>query len=206
MLMPCSAKIGELAIAWPRRPAPMRAMLCCPCVRRIFRISPSSESIVVADAALAELPEGGEVAPDLRRVDVRVLGDLLRGDPRLPHLPGLRQHLEVAGEAHRDHEPSDDPPSLLPPLWLCDTAGLCRRHHPLGVCLCNRLPERLGLDEVGEPAPPVDLDDRDPFAVLEPRARGRRRCRPPAARTRAPPAARAPARAPVRTGGSPCAW
>ena len=46
MLMPCSAKIGELAIAWPRRPAPTRAMLCCPCVRRILRISPSSESML----------------------------------------------------------------------------------------------------------------------------------------------------------------
>ena len=46
MLMPCSPKIGELAIAWPRRPAPTSAMLCCPCVRRILRISASSESIV----------------------------------------------------------------------------------------------------------------------------------------------------------------
>ena len=46
MLMPCSAKIGELAIAWPSRPAPMSAMLCCPCVRRILRISPSSESML----------------------------------------------------------------------------------------------------------------------------------------------------------------
>jgi hypothetical protein len=45
MLMPCSAKIAELAIACPRRPAPTSAMLCCPWVRRIFRISLSSESI-----------------------------------------------------------------------------------------------------------------------------------------------------------------
>ena len=42
--IPCSAKIGELAIACPRCPAPTSAMLCCPCVRRILRISPSSES------------------------------------------------------------------------------------------------------------------------------------------------------------------
>src|SRR5215208_5678745 len=54
---------------------------------------------VVADPALAELAETGEVAPDLRRVDVRVVGDLLRGDPLLPHLLRLRQHLEVAAEA-----------------------------------------------------------------------------------------------------------
>ena len=46
MLIPCSAKIGELAIAWPSRPAPISAMLCCPCVRRILRISPSSESML----------------------------------------------------------------------------------------------------------------------------------------------------------------
>ncbi len=46
MWIPCSAKIGELAIAWPSRPAPTSAMLCWPCVRRIFRISPSSESML----------------------------------------------------------------------------------------------------------------------------------------------------------------
>src|SRR5436305_1655827 len=57
---------------------------------------------VVADAALAELAEGREVAPDLRRVDVRVVGDLLGRDPLLAHLLRLRQHLEVAREACRD--------------------------------------------------------------------------------------------------------
>ena len=41
---------------------------------------------VVADAALAELAESGEVAADLRRVDVRVLRELLRGDRLLAHL------------------------------------------------------------------------------------------------------------------------
>ena len=58
----------------------------------------------VADAALAELAEPGEVAADLGRVDVRVLGELLRGD-RLPaHLARLDQHLQVAREARRDPE------------------------------------------------------------------------------------------------------
>ena len=57
---------------------------------------------VVADPALAELAEGGQVAADLRRVDVRVVGDLLRGDALLAHLLRLRQHLEVPGEARRD--------------------------------------------------------------------------------------------------------
>ena len=46
MLIPCSAKIGELAIAAPSRPAPTSAMLCWPCVRRILRISESSESML----------------------------------------------------------------------------------------------------------------------------------------------------------------
>ena len=102
MLIPCSAKIGELAIAWPRRPAPTSAMLCCPCVRRILRISDEQRVDRVADAALAELAEVREVAPDLRRVDVRVVGDLLRGDALLAHLLRLRQHLQVAREAGGD--------------------------------------------------------------------------------------------------------
>ncbi len=41
---PWSAKIAEEAIAWPRWPAPKRAMLCWPAVRRILRISETSES------------------------------------------------------------------------------------------------------------------------------------------------------------------
>jgi hypothetical protein len=57
---------------------------------------------VVADASLAELPERREVAADLGRVDVRVVGDLLGGDPLLAHLLRLRQHLQVAREASRD--------------------------------------------------------------------------------------------------------
>ena len=95
--------MSELAIAWPRLPAPKRAMLCWPEVRRILRISLTSES-TVADAALAELAEAGEVAADLGRVDVRVLGQLLRGDRLLAHLARLGQHLEVAREARRDAE------------------------------------------------------------------------------------------------------
>src|SRR6185503_18625821 len=54
--------------------------------------------------ALAELAEAGEVAPDLRRVDVGVLRQLLRGDRLLAHLARLREHLEVAREARRDAE------------------------------------------------------------------------------------------------------
>src|SRR5207253_5058374 len=56
----------------------------------------------VADSALAELAEVREVTANLGRVDVRVLGDLLGGDPRLAHLPRLRQHLEVPGQTGGD--------------------------------------------------------------------------------------------------------
>jgi len=56
---------------------------------------------VVADAALAELPEGREVAADLGRVDVRVLADLLRGDAVLAHLSGLGEDPEVLGKPRR---------------------------------------------------------------------------------------------------------
>src|SRR5262249_40057479 len=56
----------------------------------------------VADAALAELAEAGEIAADLSGVDVRVVGDLLRGDPFLPHLLRLREHLEVPTQTGRD--------------------------------------------------------------------------------------------------------
>ena len=59
---------------------------------------------VVADAALAELAEAGEVAADLGRVDVRVLGEFLRGDRVAAHLAGLGEHLQVAREASRDAE------------------------------------------------------------------------------------------------------
>src|SRR4029453_5136315 len=46
---------------------------------------------VVADPALAELAEPGEVAADLRRVHVGVLGQLLRRDGLLAHLARLRE-------------------------------------------------------------------------------------------------------------------
>src|SRR6185437_15342964 len=59
---------------------------------------------VVAHAALAELAEARQVTADLGRVDVRVVGELLRGDRLLAHLLRLREHLQVAGQARRDAE------------------------------------------------------------------------------------------------------
>src|SRR5581483_3566683 len=86
---------------------------------------------VVTDAALAELSERGEIAPDLRRIDVRVLRDLLRGDALLSHLARLRQHLEVPREAgcDADREPIRHTSSLLD---LVTTAAV--------VAATNRLP------------------------------------------------------------------
>src|SRR5262249_19518946 len=69
----------------------------------------------VADAPLAELAEIRQVAPDLRRVDVRVVGDLLRGDPVLAHLLRLRQDLQIAREARGD----------------ADTHAILERTHPV---------------------------------------------------------------------------
>jgi hypothetical protein len=59
----------------------------------------------VADAALAEPAERREVAADLRRVDVRVLRDLLRGDPVLAHLLCLREDLQVPAQPSCDTDP-----------------------------------------------------------------------------------------------------
>src|SRR5918911_635559 len=59
---------------------------------------------VVAHAALAELPEAGQVAADLRGVHVRVVRELLRGDRVLAHLLRLGQDLEVARQPRRHAE------------------------------------------------------------------------------------------------------
>src|SRR5579884_2512181 len=91
-LIPCSAKIDERAVVLPLRAQDAPDLD----EQRLDR---------VADAALAELAEVREVAADLRRVDVRVVGDLLRGDAVLAHLLGLRQHLQVPGQAGGHADP-----------------------------------------------------------------------------------------------------
>ena len=111
---------------------------------------------VVADAALAELAEAGEVAADLGRVDVRVLGEFLRGDRLAAHLAGLGQHLQVAREARRDAEREplavDDQP--LGRVLLLD--HLAHRPHSIEP-RPNRgfVEDKLGDDHA------VDLDHRD---------------------------------------------
>jgi hypothetical protein len=70
---------------------------------------------VVADTPFSELAECREVTTDLRRVDVRVVRDLLRRDPVLAHLPRLGEHLQIATQARRD----PDGETLGPPDSLC---------------------------------------------------------------------------------------
>ena len=98
MWKPWSAKIDEPAIAWPSRPAPIERDVVLARGAQDAADLGDQRIDVVADAALAELAERREVAPDLRRVDVRVLGDVLRRDGAATHLLGLRQHLQVARE------------------------------------------------------------------------------------------------------------
>jgi hypothetical protein len=57
---------------------------------------------VVANAALAEFAEAGEVAPDLRRVHVGERAQLLAGDRLLAFLAGLTEHLEIPRQARCD--------------------------------------------------------------------------------------------------------
>ncbi len=211
---PWSAKMSELAIACPRCPAPKRAMLCWPEVRRILRISVTSELDAVADAALAELAEAREVAADLGRVDVRVLGQLLRGDRLLAHLPGLDQHLQIArqprGDAQREALAVDwtrlESPPRPPrgPFALLDAHARRVPDQPLGRYRARRR-TRSASSTSSETIAAVHLDHRDPLQVAGEEARRPTRCRSRAARRAATSAAQSPgsARGPRRRGDSP---
>jgi hypothetical protein len=63
---------------------------------------PEERVDVVADPALAELAERGQVAADLGGVDIRVVGDLLGRDPVLPHFLRLGKNLEVTAQPGGD--------------------------------------------------------------------------------------------------------
>ena len=115
---------------------------------------------VVADPALAELAEAGEVAADLGRVDVGVLGELLRGDRVAAHLARLGQHLQVArearGDAQREAVPFDrEPPRGLELLDHLDHAPTVSSLARTAALVQNQLRD----DD------PVDLDDRDSLEV-----------------------------------------
>ena len=111
---------------------------------------------VVADAALAELAEAGEVAADLGRVDVGVLGEFLRGDRLAAHLARLGQHLQVAREARRDAEREplavDDQPSAA----SSSSMPLDHRPHSIEPGPNGGFVE----DQLGDDGA-VDLDHRD---------------------------------------------
>ena len=73
---------------------------------------------VVADAALAELAERRQVAADLRRVDVRVLGDLLRGDARSCPSSAPASAPGGTGTGGPRRRPSSGPPHVPPSVEL----------------------------------------------------------------------------------------
>ena len=175
--------MSELAIAWPRLPAPNRAMLCWPEVRRILRISRDQRVDVVADAALAELAEAGEVAADLGRVDVRVLGELLRGDRLAAHLAGLDQHLQVAREPRRDaeREPVAVGDGRRGPRRRRSTRWCVRVAH--GATVSSAGANGVAVEVSSLTTHAVDLDHRDPLEQSPRAARRRSRCRPRAARS-----------------------
>src|SRR5215468_3061184 len=54
MWIPCSAKIGELTIASPSRPAPTSMMLCCPWIRKILRTQGQHNIMLVGAGRLGE--------------------------------------------------------------------------------------------------------------------------------------------------------
>ena len=111
---------------------------------------------VVADAALAELAEAGEVAADLGRVDVGVVGELLRGDRLLAHLLGLGQHLQVAREPCGDSQRQSlgGPGAIL----VCLLSGICQlfdSHRPdsNGWRAARAAPARGRSDRTTPPRP-----------------------------------------------------
>ena len=96
---------------------------------------------VVADAALAELAEAGQVAADLRRVDVRVVGELLRGDRLAAHLLRLGQDLEVARQARGDAQRQPLASAVLHPGPARDGLAESSRVHSIEP-LFERRPRR----------------------------------------------------------------
>ena len=168
----------------PARGFRPRTGRCCagPTLRRILRICVDQRVDPVADAALAELAEAREVAADLGRVDVRVLGELLRGDRLLAHLAGLDQDLQVARQPRRDSERE------AVAVRQGQRPAPCSVHRRLlGHRDSSRAGGRSSPDSIEQLArsqrgrarartrSPVDLHHRDPLEIA--RSAGRRRAR-----------------------------
>ena len=158
---------------------------------------------VVADPRLPELAEAREVAADLRRVDVGVVGELLGGDRVLAHLPSLGQDLEVAREPRRNPERESIPVrEVRGPCCSAVSAATSSimRTRYRALRAARPRPEELGDDLA------VELHNRDAFEEAGVAARRRSRCRPLRARNRARLLEVAPAPlAPRRRGGSQAA-
>ena len=137
----------------------------------------------VADPALAELAEVGQVAADLRRVDVRVLGDLLRRDPSSSPSSAPASAPGGTGTGGRRRRrssarPHDPPSARLRDSVLCCTSRSSRSLvQPPGAARRGARGRRNAAGR-RSPRPGSTRGTR-------PRARGRRRSRPRAARSRA---------------------
>ena len=194
MLIPCSAKIGDETIASPSRPAPTSSDVVLPLSAEDLADLAEQRVDVVADAALAELAERRQIAPDLGRVDVRVVRDLLRGDPALAHLLRLRQHLQVPAEPSRDADgqtigrrdlavelvtPHKDS-CISAPLLASGVTKSALRTEFVRACAAARRAERSRRT-------PARRRSRRPESARDsaPRARHRPSMSPPRARTRA---------------------
>src|SRR5207247_8058809 len=129
--------------------------------------------VAVADASLAELHEAGKITTDLRRIDVRVVGDLLRRNAVLADLAGLRQHLEVPAQT-RGHADRQSLSHRSSSFDACNTterfcqrpAASCRiQLTGLGARRSEPAAEGFHGHEVHERPLAVDLDNRKPLAV-----------------------------------------
>src|SRR3954452_20488492 len=165
MLIPCSAKIEDEAIAWPRRPAPTSATLCWPWVRRIFRIASSRSSIEYPTPRLPNLPKFERS----RRICVALMFVYSAiSCEEILVLPIFRAC--VSTWRYRDRRaatPTFKRSATRPPFyWLYFVTALSVVPACLRLRLCNRTTERIRMDEVGKAPPSVDLHDRDPLAIF----------------------------------------
>ncbi len=181
--------MSDPAIAWPRFPAPNRAMLCFPVRPQDLPDLRHERVDVVAHPALAELAEARQVAADLGGVDVRVVRQLLGRDRLAPHLLRLGQDLQVSRQSGRDpeREPLGAARLGVWPNRLKPDAARCRvvvPHEPstLSYPLSRAQPPRRGTRTA--PRRP----GRVPESALRTRdgAPDRATRRPPGARTDAP--------------------
>ena len=159
----------------------------------------------VADPALPELAEAGEVAADLGRVDVGVLGELLGGDRLLAHLARLGQHLEVAREARGDAERE----ALAVQAARSSAPSRRAGHRPRFIAPKYRSSggtKRRRVRHRARRPRALELDHRDPLEVAPRKsASSESMSTSRSSRSSASATTARPAPAPRRRGGSPAA-